>query len=168
MNMKYILIRVFFLFTGLIPLVLGHRLEILITSNPYMFPRSVAYWLGFAVLAVWFVLGMMASKFMCKKWEALVFINFFAVVVFAYMLIWQLGIFSSPFTFPRVNLAMQNYTLSLIHLTNLIVVRLLSLGRICTVTPAMLVGVGLGFMVVASWLGWHVGCRIHQQYQTLH
>jgi len=154
----FIAIRVPFVIAGLAPLWLGRWLTGLLHSNPYVFPQSAAYGAGFAVLATWFVLGLAAGNLLRSKRESLALINFIPAAALFYMLLWQIGIISFPFSFPHLNLGVQNYLMPLIRITNFITIRLPNFGRIFATTHVAFVGVG--FMVGASFLGWLAGRKI--------
>jgi len=150
-----------FLLAGLIPLAVGNWLHDVIMNDPYVFPTGAVRGAGFMVLAIWFVLGFLAYKLLTKKTEALVLINFVPMVVFAYMLAWQFRIINFPFTFPRLNLQMQFYTLPLARFTGSIVRWLPHFGWVSSLTYITLLAVAV--MTVTSWLGWFAGRKIWQK-----
>ena len=130
----------------LLPLLIGFLLSNW-SMGWQLFLRGRLNGIGLAVLALWFVTGMISMKFFTSKREALLLLNT-APILIALLVLFQILVLGR-FLGNIVGMASQFFYLPLMGLTS----GLLSVLPLPVISMTMISFVSLGLLILASWFG---------------
>lgn len=139
---------------GLVPLAIGYLLNHLVmTIWFYELPSGLLPLGSLAVLALWFIIGRAFARFYNSKWQPILLLNSAAIV--ALILVLAQTFTGGGFWLNWLGIASMFFYLPLITLAG-IMLNVLSF-LLPVISLAMLNLVGLGLLILASYLGVRMG-----------